>query len=57
MSGTELMEWHQTQGNHMLDVFATIPLIPLQPLTASAVLPSYGATNLLWLYTEPGYQD
>ncbi|CDQ87022.1 unnamed protein product [Oncorhynchus mykiss] len=30
MSGTERMEWHQTCGNHVLDVFDTIPPIPLQ---------------------------
>ena len=26
------MEWHQTHGNHMFDVFDSIPLISLQPL-------------------------
>jgi hypothetical protein len=30
MSGTESMEWHQTDGNHMLAVFDIIPLQPLQ---------------------------
>ena len=30
--GTEQMEWHQTPGNHVFDVFDTIPLIPLQSL-------------------------
>ena len=32
MAGTERMEWHQTHGNHVLDVFDTIPLILLQSL-------------------------
>ena len=32
MSGMALMEWHQTHGNHVFDVFDTIPLILLQPL-------------------------
>jgi hypothetical protein len=32
MSGTELMEWHQTNRNHVFNVFDNIPLIPLQPL-------------------------
>jgi hypothetical protein len=26
------MEWHQTSGNHVFDVFDAIPPIPLQPL-------------------------
>jgi hypothetical protein len=25
------MEWHQTHGNYVFDVFDTIPLIPLHP--------------------------
>ena len=29
---TPQMEWHQTPGNHVFDVFDTIPLIPLQSL-------------------------
>ena len=32
MPGTEQMEWNQTPGNHVFDVFDTVPLIPLQPL-------------------------
>jgi hypothetical protein len=32
MARTEQMEWHQTPGNHVFDVFDTIPLIPLQSL-------------------------
>ena len=32
MAGTEQMEWHQTHGNHVFDVFNTIPPFPLQPL-------------------------
>ena len=32
MPGMEQMEWHQTPGNHVFDVFNTIPLIPLQSL-------------------------
>jgi hypothetical protein len=27
MAGTEQTEWHQTPGNHLFDVFDTIPLI------------------------------
>ncbi|CDQ98955.1 unnamed protein product [Oncorhynchus mykiss] len=26
------IEWHQSPGNHVIDLFDTIPLIPLQPL-------------------------
>jgi hypothetical protein len=29
--GTEQMDWHQTHGNHVFDVFDIIPHIPLQP--------------------------
>ena len=32
MAGTEQMEWHQTHGNHVFNVFDTIPPIPLQSL-------------------------
>ena len=32
MSGTEQMEWHQTPGNHVFDVFDSVLLIPLQSL-------------------------
>jgi hypothetical protein len=32
MAGTAQMEWHQTPGNHVFDVYDTIPLIPLQSL-------------------------
>ena len=32
MAGTLQMEWHQAHGNHVFDVFDTIPLILLQPL-------------------------
>ena len=32
MAGTEQMEWHQTLGNHVFDVFDTIPLISLRSL-------------------------
>ena len=32
MAGTASMEWHQTHGNNVFDVFDTIPLILLQPL-------------------------
>ena len=32
MSGTERMERHQTPGNHVFDVFHTIPLIQIQSL-------------------------
>jgi hypothetical protein len=27
MAGMEHMEWHQTHGNHVFDVFDTIPYI------------------------------
>ena len=29
MAGTSQMEWNQAHGNHVFDVFDTIPLIPL----------------------------
>ena len=29
MVGTEQMEWHQTRGNYVLDIFDTVPLQPL----------------------------
>lgn len=32
MSGTAHMEWHQTLGFQVVDVFDNIPLIPLQSL-------------------------
>ena len=32
MSGTEQMEWQQTQGNHVFNVVDTVPPILLQPL-------------------------
>ena len=32
MAGTVQMEWHHTPGNHVFDVFDTIPMIPLQSL-------------------------
>ena len=41
------MEWHQTPGNHVFDVFDSILQIPLQSLPR-ARSPHYGATNLLW---------
>jgi hypothetical protein len=32
MAGTALMEWHQTHGNQVFDVFATIPPTLLQTI-------------------------
>ena len=32
MAVTERMEWHQTPGNHVSDVFDTISLVLLRPL-------------------------
>jgi hypothetical protein len=56
MAGTEQIEWHQTPGNHVFDVFDTIPLIQLQslPLARSPQLrchqpPVIGRMRILWL--------
>jgi hypothetical protein len=32
LAGTDQVEWHQIPGDHVFDVFETIPPIPLQPL-------------------------
>jgi hypothetical protein len=47
MTGAEQLEWHQTPGNYVFNVFDTIPLIPLPVITTRTILPNEGATNLL----------
>ena len=45
--GMELMDWNQTLGFHMFDVFDTVPLIPFKPLQW-ACLPIAPPTSLHW---------